>query len=186
MGQNILKIIFNIIAFVVLLNILCFVIHYLSNVDKWELDYKANIADIFNIFATIILAVLVSTYFSRRQSAEKFEKEILISDLKEIELKVRSIQYSYEKNESLSLGFVSTELNTIRTYIDRFENTYSLYQHAPLATNLKSLHMNLYTIMTNVDDDKIETNKIDIAEIQSFCNKFILETRDCMLKVNSL
>lgn len=186
MGQNILKIIFYIISFIILLCVLCFVIHYLCDVDKWELDYKANIADVFNIIVTIILAVLVSTFFARRQSVEKFEKEILIADLKEIESKVKLIQYSYEKNDTLNLGSISTELNTVRTYIERFEMTYALYQNVSMLTKLKALHRNLYTIMTNVDNNIINTSEIDISQIQSSCNDFIIETRICMWKVNNL
>lgn len=186
MGQNILKILLGIIAFLILIIIIYFIIKYFCAVEKWELDYNANIADVMNIFVTIILAILVSSFFSRRQSVEKFEKELLISDLKEIESKVKILQNNYEKNEELSLSLVSVELNTVKTYIDRFEKTFSLYQHAPLLNQLTGLHYELYTKMTSFDSDIINTRQININEIQNSCNKFILETRNCMWKINNM
>lgn len=190
MGQIIRKRIFSgfvLIATVVILLYLIFIIvSILGNVSSWEIDYKANIADILNTFVTVLIAVWVSYFLYKIQSKERYEKEILISDVKDMENRVLYIQNRYDKEDSISVSDVTNDISALRSLIDRIYNTLHLYNFNIDINSIYEKHLNMFSIMTDIDAENIDTTKVDKLEIQRVCNDFIMESRKCMKQVIDL
>lgn len=189
MGQTIKKRIlpgFVLIATIIVLLYLIFIIvSILGNVSSWEIDYKANIADILNTFVTALIAIWVSYFLYKIQSKERYEKEILISDVKDMENRVLYIQSRYDKESSFSVSDITNDIDALRSLIDRLYSTLQLYNYN-INSNIYDKHLKMFSIMTNIDAEVIDTSKVDKAELQRVCNDFIIESRKCMKQVIDL
>ena len=62
-----------------------------------------------------------SGFFSVRLSEQRFEKEMLIEDLKRIEEKVSSIEHAFDSHEELDISVVSGDISFVRHLLDRFK-----------------------------------------------------------------
>ena len=191
MGQNFYKEYLKFWSFLlvcsILICLLAFVMLFLWDISKWELDYKANIADILNVFVTVILAIIVSYFLAKKQSAEKFEKDLLISDLKEMEVKAKSIINLYEENTGvIYVTEVSEALNTLMASMERFKNTCILYYDNFSYEQLEKSSRTMYRSMTNIDGESVNLCDVNLAEYQSLCNDFIIQTRGCMREISRL
>lgn len=51
----------------------------------WVFDYTVEPMDIINLIVTVVVSVYVAWYITKRLTEERFEKELVISDLKDIE-----------------------------------------------------------------------------------------------------
>lgn len=192
MGQDFCKKILKFLGFLlgcsILIVLLGFVMSFLWDVSRWELDYKANIADILNVFVTVILAFIVSWFLAKKQSVEKFEKELLINDLKDMETKAKGIINLYECNESesVSLDEVSLRLNTLLTSVRNFKQTCLLYYNEFSYSQLEDTSVAMYKSMTDMDGRSMNLHDVDLAGFQSLYDNFIRQTRICMRQISRL
>ena len=58
---------------------------------SWSYSYVVEPIDIINILVTVLVTIFVAWYVTKKLSEERFEKELIISDLKSIEECIKKI-----------------------------------------------------------------------------------------------
>lgn len=67
---------------------------------SWSYSYVVEPIDIINILVTVLVTIFVAWYVTKKLSEERFEKELIISDLKSIEECIKKILDSYEQENA--------------------------------------------------------------------------------------
>lgn len=179
MGQNKIAIVLFSVSLVVIIALIIILSFGLLK-TSWSYSYVVEPIDIVNMLVTILVTIFVAWYVTKKLSEERFDKELIISDLKSIEECIKKILDSYERqnanNQILAL------INQLHILINRFEKTVDSRQ---IATNkLRSSFWNLFaaaTDYTSVDD----TSTIDIPRVEYLGDELIIEVRRIIAKVNS-
>ena len=90
MGQNKIAIILFSISLVVVIALITILSFGLLK-TSWSYSYVVEPIDIVNILVTILVTIFVAWYVTKKLSEERFEKELIISDLKSIEECIKKI-----------------------------------------------------------------------------------------------
>lgn len=177
MGQN--KIICIIASIILLL------LGYLSAgllQTSWIFDYTVEPMDIINLIVTIVVSVYVAWYITKRLTEERFEKELVISDLKDIELEIKKILNAYDGDNPGSI--VLQSVNQLQILIERFKNSIRMTASKNVDMSvLDTAFTNFYGCATNYEAET-QIEEIDLPSVQSYGNNLIVEVRNLISEIN--
>ena len=177
MGQN--KII-CIIASIILLLVGYFSAGLLRT--GWVFSYTVEPMDIINLVVTVVVSVYVAWYITKRLTEERFEKELIISDLKDIELEIKKVLDAYDGVNPGSI--VLPAVNQLQILIERFKNSVRMTASKDVDTAvLDNAFANFYGYATNFESES-QINEIDLPSVQSYGDKLIVEVRNLISKIN--
>jgi hypothetical protein len=179
MGQNKIAIILFSISLVVVIALITILSFGLLK-TSWSYSYVVEPIDIVNILVTILVTIFVAWYVTKKLSEERFEKELIISDLKSIEECIKKILDAYEQqnanNQILAL------INQLHILINRFEKTVVSRQ---IKTNkLRNSFWNLFAAATDYNTAN-NTSNIDLLMVEHLGDELIIEVRRIIAKVNT-
>ncbi len=70
---------------------------------KLKFDYTYNVANIFNLFATLTAAYFITTFLNKRISERRVEKDIPIAILKDLVTKINNLQSRLDEIKSSNI-----------------------------------------------------------------------------------
>lgn len=151
-----------------------------------SLDYHLVPIDVINLFVSGGITIWIGYYIVKKLSEQRFEKEMLINDLRLIEQEVNSIGSLFQTSTRVDIAHISSKINTIENIIDRFISTITISTIVPIKStdSLRKAFYILYASATNLESDVVETSKIDLPPIQKASNDVILKTRELILQIN--
>ena len=148
------------------------------------LSKELNPIDVVTLIVTTIVTIWLGWYVSSKITAQRFEKEYLINDLKQIEQEIFFIEKNID-NSDIELQKLLSLLDKLNTYIDRFSKTIEVFNVS--CVNVKMLNKNfrkLYTKTTDIDGNVFQTDNSNRKEINQVLTKFIIETRKMIFTIN--
>lgn len=179
MGQNKIAIALfstSLVVVIVLITILTFGLLRTS----WSYSYVVEPIDIVNMLVTILVTIFVAWYVTKKLSEERFDKELIISDLKSIEECIKKILDSYERQNANDQ--ILALINQLHILINRFEKTVDSRR---ISTNeLKNSFWNLFAVATDYNTVD-NTSNIDLPMVEHLGDELIIEVRRVIVKVNS-
>lgn len=180
MGQNKIAVIFFSISFIVVIALIT-VLSFGLLKTSWSYNYVVEPIDIISIIVTILVTIFVAWYITKKLSEERFDKELIISDLKSIEECIKRILDAYETQNANNQVLVL--INQLHILINRFEKT--IVSRKIDTDKLKKSFWNLFaaaTDYTTTDD----TSSIDIPKVEYLSDELIIEVRRIIGKVNTI
>lgn len=150
---------------------------------EWVYDYTVEPMDIINLITTVVVSVYVAWYITKRLTEERFEKELVISDLKDIEGEINKILDAYEKSEPGDV--ILPSINQLRILIDRFKKSIQLTASKKLDTaTLDSSFTQFYRYATDYGAVDNVTD-IDLPSVQNYGSILIIEVRNLISTINN-
>jgi hypothetical protein len=185
-AKEFLLLLLIVITIIVFFRFVCF-LAINSWVQNMEIDYKLVPIDVFSLFISSVITIWLGYYVVKKLSEQRFEKEMLINDLKQIEEKVREVEDIFENSDMIDLGGMSVKMNTVRHLVDRFVFTVQIAENdiekdiEPINDTLN----NLYMAATNFDSPTVSRNDIDVATILHHTNDLITNVRRLTISLNN-
>ena len=173
-----------IILFFILFCLMSLIIGFLLNViirTSWTYSYVVEPIDIINIVITTSVTIFVAWFITKQISEERFEKELVISDLKSIEICIESMLKSYEEGKANEKILAS--INQLYILINRFEKTIS-FKKIDIST-LQAKFWQLYSTATDYTSSE-NVDSINLPAVQAYSDDLIVEIRKTIGKINSI
>lgn len=185
MVQKIGKLCLIVATIIIFFRFICFLA-----INAWtqnmQIDYNLVPIDVFSLFVSSAITIWLGYYVVKKLSEQRFEKEMLINDLRLIEQEIQNIETIFETAENVDITLVSGKMNTIKHLLDRFAYTVRLSENnvnneiQPINDAFNSL----YLASTNFDSDFVNRNDIDRASISYNTNRLILKVRKLTISLN--
>ncbi len=156
--------------------------------ERATLNYEIAPVDVIDLLVTSAVTIGVGYYVVKRLSEQRFEKEMLIEDLKRIEEKVSSIEHAFDSHEELDISVVSGDISFVRHLLDRFKHTLEMtgYLYVKDMENINHAFNRLFRSATDFDSRIIRTKETDKAAIIDCASDVILRLREVIVKINNL
>lgn len=155
--------------------------------ERATLNYEIVPVDVIDLVVTSAVTIGVGYFIVKRLSEQRFEKEMLIEDLRRIEEKVSSIEHAFDSNTKLDLSLVSGELSTVRHLIDRFKHTLQMTGN-PYVSDIEQIDRafnQLFRTATDFKSMTIEPKDVDKFAIISCASDVILKLREVIVRINN-
>ncbi len=189
MGKNLktfLTAILLIIPLLVIIDVFSRFLYKKSWFSTVQLAKEVDPVSIFSIVVSAFVAIWLGWYITRKLSAQRFQKEYLISDIKKIEEQILSIEDKMQVS-NIELQTVLELLNKFKVYIDRFSSTITIFQVSSInASKLCNNFNKLYSATTDTEGDCFEIDESIRIEINEICSSIIIETRKMIYTINKV
>lgn len=179
MGQNKVVIWLFSVCLIVIVALLTILSYGLLK-TKWTYNYVVEPIDVINIIITLLVSVFIAWYVTKRLSEERFDKELVISDLRDIESCMKKTLELYDRSDNNNEILVY--LNQLHILIERFRRTIDTGGVDMRA--LENSFWRFFAAATDYDSGN-DTNNIDIPSVQRFGDDLIIEIRRIIRVVNT-
>jgi hypothetical protein len=179
MGQNKIAITLFSVSLIVIIALLT-VLSYGVLQTSWSYNYVVEPIDIINIIVTLLVSVFIAWYVTKRLSEERFDKELIISDLRDIESCIKKTLEFYDSSNSNNEILIY--LNQLHILIRRFQCTINTDKMD--TRGLENAFWQLFKVATDYDSGS-DTDNVDIPAVQRHGNDLIIEVRRIIKLVNT-
>lgn len=151
-----------------------------------SLDYHLVPIDVINLFVTGGITIWIGYYIVKKLSEQRFEKEMLINDLRLIEQEVNGIRSLFQTSEHVDIAHISSKMNSIENIIDRFASTITISKviSSDSTVALRKAFNILYASTTDFGSNVEDASSVVLPPIQKASNDVILKTRELILRIN--
>ena len=182
MGKNLIY--FISIPILLVIDIFARFLYAKSWFSNVELSKEISPVELLSIIMSAIVAIWLGWYITRKLSAQRFQKEYLISDIKKIEDEVLYIEDKMQ-GSNIELQNVLDLLSKFKLYIDRFAKTIDIFQVTTInSSKLTKDYYRLYTKTTDTEGNLFTIDESMRIEINSICSSIIAETRQMIFVIN--
>jgi len=183
MGKNIIYIPLVIILFIIL-DIFSRFLYAQSWLSTAVLTNEVNPIEILSLIISAAIAIWLGWYISKKLTAQRFEKEYIISDIKKIEEEITSIEKKMQ-DSNIELQTLLDLLSKFKVYIDRFSKTIDIFQVKSINTSkLCKYYSLLYRRTTDTESDIFNIDEIAQIDVNNICSGFLIETRKMIFIIN--
>lgn len=155
---------------------------WFSNIN---VEYGFVPVDAIGILVSAAVTVWVGLNIAKNLTESRFEKDYLIVDLNKMESIVSEMERLYKSSTFVDLSNITSMNVELQSIIKRFTDTVKIMNNSSSKyAELKYLADKVYQKTTNVDGQYVEVDKINIPELDTAFNKFILEVRKQIIAVN--
>lgn len=157
--------------------------HWLCNI---EYSQEVSPLDIINIIVTSSVAIYLGHYITKKLSAERYEKEFIIDDLRLIESNIGDIYTYFKGNSSKDVSEVGEKIEILGKSVERLKTTLSVFNYSISVSSLEDKLKKLYAEGTNFDGNIWEPDKdtAQIAVCMSYCGIMTTEIRKIVKNIN--
>lgn len=99
MGQNKVAITLFSVCLIVIVALLTILSYGLLR-TKWSYNYVVEPIDVINIVVTLLVSIFIAWYVTKRLSEERFDKELVIADLRDIESCMKKTLELYDRSNN--------------------------------------------------------------------------------------
>ena len=188
MVQKIKYIILILLLIVTLLSFLYFIHILFSNVwlEYIKVDYNLVPVDVFSLFISSAITIWVGYYVVKNLSEQRFEKEMLINDLRAIEKEIEQVELAFRTSRMVDLAYVSGKMNTIKRLIDRFAFTAEMSNNFinKEVSSINDTFFSLYSASTDFDASSMNSNDIDCTSIYQLTDDLVRKLRTATIHLN--
>ena len=147
---------------------------------KWSYNYVVEPIDVINIVVTLLVSIFIAWYVTKRLSEERFDKELVIADLRDIESCMKKTLELYDRSNNNNEILI--HLNQLHILIQRFQRTIDIDGMDMRA--LQNAFWRLFAAATDYDSGN-DTDSIDIPSVQRYGDDLIIEVRRIIRVVNT-
>ena len=141
--------------------------------------------DVFNLITTSIITIFLAWYITKKLTEQRYEKEFVIGDLKNIEEQINYIERITSDIQSIQLQPILDLFTKLQTHIERFNKTIEILQIPCSESNkLNSYYYSLYKKATDVDGLQLDIDSVKRNEIHKVCTNFVITTRSIICTIN--
>lgn len=149
-----------------------------------KLSNEVDPMDIFGTAISATSAIWLGWYVTKKLTAQRFEKEYIISDIKKIEDELFTLEAKM-KISQIDLQTVLELLNNFNLYISRFSKTIEIFQINSIKPDKLSLaYQKLYERTTNIEGTHLIIDQSVKIEIDAICTSILAETRYMICEIN--
>lgn len=143
--------------------------------------------DVLNLFSSTAITLFLAWYVTKKLTEQRYEKEFVMADLKNIEDQINYIERMTSDLNSIQLQPLLDLLAKLQSHIDRFKKT-TLILKIPCkdSKELDSSFVALFEKATDIDGHQLDIDSAKRIEIQKVCSDFIITTRSIVCKINKL
>ena len=170
MGQNKVAIMLFLVCLLVIIALLTILSYGLLQ-TKWAYNYVVEPIDVINIVVTLLVSIFIAWYVTKRLSEERFDKELVIADLRDIESCMKKTLELYDRSN-----------NNNEILIQRFQRTVDMGEMDMRA--LQNAFWRLFAAATDYDSGN-DTDSIDIPSVQRHGDDLIIEVRRIIRVINT-
>jgi len=183
MGKKIMFICFAVIS-LILIDVFSRFLYDQSWFGSTTLANEVDPFDIINLIVTLIATIWLGWYVSKKLTEKRFEKEYIITDLKQIEEEISYIEKNVESSR-LELDTVLNMLNKLSAHIERFSKTIQIFKISAInVIKLKKNYQELYEKTTNVEGNFLQIDTENRNEINQICTDFVITAREMIYTIN--
>lgn len=183
MGKNIILLIIVTVLLLVI-DIFARFLYAESWLSHVILSKEINLIEIIGIIVSACVAIWLGLYITKKLSAQRFQKEYLISDLIKIEEEIWDIENQIN-GTPIELQHLLNLLYRFKLYIDRFSKTVEIFQITCISSNkLSDFYFQLYTLTTDLDGNLFIADENCQFKINTICTSIIAETRQMIFNLN--
>ena len=175
---------------IILAVVLLFIFFRSLYCDQWlcSIEYSKEISpiDVIDIIITTCVAIYLGHYITKKLSAERYEKEFIIDDLRLIESNIGDIYTYFRGNASKDVSEVSEKIEILGKSVERLKTTLSVFNYNISVSSLDDKLKKLYAEGTNFDGNTWDPIK-DTAQItvcMSYCGIMTIEIRKIVKDIN--
>lgn len=179
MGQNRTAVILFSISLIVVLALIT-ILSFGVLRTSWSYSFIVEPIDVINLLVTVLVTIFVAWYVTKKLSEERFDKELIISDLKSIEACIEKILEAYEPRNAN--GEILNSINELHILINRFERTIETRKISTHA--LRNSFWSFFAVATDYDSGN-DTDNIDLPMVQRLGDDLIIEIRRIIGVVNT-
>jgi hypothetical protein len=158
-----------------------FVMSWLCNA---KIDYTIVPLDVFSLLISSAITVWIGWYVAKKLTEQRFEKDFLISDLKQMEEEVHQIKRLFDSSSSIDVSHVALRISLLHQIKQKFCATYRLVANNISADELGKSINELFSLTTTSDSKTIIVDHIDAHELAQKINNIIINIRRLIVKVN--
>lgn len=179
MGQNKASLILWGIAAILILSILI-IFGIGTFASSWKYEFDVRPMDVITLGVTSLITIFAAWYITKYINEDRYAKELVIEDLKQIESTVGDIIVLSGESNDVSTNTLS-RINKLHLLIDRLGKTCNINGKKINITPIQNKFYLFYGFAT----DYSETG-LDLPSIQSFGDNLIIEIRATIGKINTL
>lgn len=166
-------------------NLLCQIVYNKTWIGSASTSIEINPFDPINLLFTSIITIWLGIYIGKRLTEQRYEKEYLISDLRDIEQQVCFIENSTTQSAKVEIQTVLDLLNKLRITLERFAQTLDIFKIQSVDVQaLNNHYLLLYRIATNLDGSYLVWDDENKNEMQKICSDLVVTSRNMIFTIN--
>lgn len=170
--------------FIFVINVMLMILLFsLLFFNEYEFCSEIKFIDIISILTTLLCSIFITYFISKTLSAERYKKELYISDLLKIEGYITSVIDDIRSPSTNDTTQILASISKIQSLISRFEIIVNLNKIS--INQIKDAFQDFYSVATNFEQYN-SLSSIDFNELQNTGNKLILELRKKILSLNEI
>lgn len=181
------KVIIGLLSFVLIIVLFFFIslLYCQSWFSTVTLSKELVPLDVFNLLFTSGITVFLAWYITKKLTEQRYEKEFVIGDLKNIEEQINYIEKLTSDIQSIQLQPLLDLLTKLQTHIERFNKTIDILK-MPCndSKKLNIYYTSLFKKATDVDGLQLDLDSVKRNEIHKVCNNFVVTTRSIICAIN--
>ena len=142
------------------------------NLIYLKFDYTYNIANIFNLFVTIVVAFILTIFFNKRSSEKRVEKDIVMKIIQDVLPKLNALKLMLADEEDKQVSFeernkyvsLFKDISSDIQNIDDCITTYELMK--PSENPVKSLNSSLLIYKQSITLDTSKAIDYSTASVK--------------------
>lgn len=183
MGKKVIVALAFVVAFISL-NIFSRFLYEQSWFSNTTFSNQLDPFDIITLIVTTIVTIWLGWYVSKKITEQRYQKEYVINDLKQIEEELTLIDRTMQSS-NIELQLILGLLDKLKTYIERFSKTIEIFEISCVdPKDFDTLYQNLYEKTTDIDGNQLLLDESNRNEINQVCLSFVLKTRSMVFKIN--
>lgn len=151
-----------------------------------EFTKDINPFDVYNLLITVIFGIIVAWYIGKFLSADRYEKEYIINDLKIIEDTLINLTSLISTEEVIHFNILFTKVNLVYHSQKRLISSLELMNfESEELFSFKNSIIKLYQISTDTDNINGAVDTSKLLGILPICNDLMISSRKIIHEINN-
>jgi|TARA_B110000238_G_C15905612_1_gene343955 hypothetical protein len=119
--------------------------------NKVELKYEMGVFEISALILSSVITIYLGLYITKRLTEKRYEKELLLSDLININKAVEEMEKTLEEQNTVPLQFILDLSGRISKDLTKFIDSSRIFETNINNTEIESFYQSLYGKVTDID-----------------------------------
>ncbi len=156
-----------------------------SWLERMVVDYTVSPVDVVSLIVSAVVTIWIGWYIAKKLTEQRFEKDLLINDLRQIEENVTRIKQTFENSTRVDISLIASQVGIIHQLKQRFCDTNGLMNKDVSVAKLDSAINELYQYTTDFDMNYVLPENVNQVLLNQKCDKAILNVRELIILVNN-